>query len=91
MPLVNMAYAPYFEVLPRNYRFRILNACMSRFFKLAFSWNGNLVPFKFIANDGNLVVNPIHADASWTSRASPSATTSSSTSRSSGSATRSTS
>ena len=32
---------PYFEVLPRKYRFRILNACMSRFFKLALSWNGN--------------------------------------------------
>ena len=59
LPLVNMAYAPYFDVVPRAYRFRILNASMSRFFKLAFSWNGNLVPFKFIANDGNLVVNPI--------------------------------
>ena len=40
MPLVNFAYAPYFEVLPRKYRFRILNACMSRFLKLALSWNG---------------------------------------------------
>jgi FtsP/CotA-like multicopper oxidase with cupredoxin domain len=59
LPLVNMAYAPFFEVVPRPYRFRILNASMSRFYKLAFSWNGNLVPFKFIANDGNLVVNPI--------------------------------
>ena len=59
MPLVNFAYAPFFEVLPRKYRFRILNACMSRFFKLALSRNGSAVPFKFIANDGNLVVNPI--------------------------------
>ncbi len=50
---------PYFEVLPRKYRFRILNACMSRYFKLALSWNGASVPFKFIANDGNFVVNPI--------------------------------
>ena len=32
---------------------------MSRFVKLAISWNGSAVPFKFIANDGNLVVNPI--------------------------------
>ena len=32
---------------------------MSRFVKLAISWNGASVPFKFIANDGNLVVNPI--------------------------------
>jgi FtsP/CotA-like multicopper oxidase with cupredoxin domain len=59
LPLVNFAYAPYFEVLPRKYRFRILNACMSRFYKLALSWNGVPVPVKFIANDGNLVVNPI--------------------------------
>ena len=35
MPLVNFAYAPFMEVLPRKYRFRILNACMSRFFKFA--------------------------------------------------------
>jgi len=59
LPLVNFAYAPYFEVLPRKYRFRLLNACMSRFLQLALSWNGAPVPFKFIANDGNFVVNPI--------------------------------
>ena len=59
LPLVNFAYAPYFEVLPRKYRLRLLNACMSRFLKLALSWNGAPVPFKFIANDGNFVVNPI--------------------------------
>ena len=59
LPLVNFAYAPYFEVLPRKYRFRILNACMSRFIQLALSWNGAPVPFKFIANDGNFVVSPI--------------------------------
>ena len=59
IPLVNFAYAPYFEVLPRKYRFRLLNACMSRFLKLVLSWNGAPVPFQFIANDGNFVVNPI--------------------------------
>ncbi len=59
IPLVNFAYAPYFEVLPRKYRFRILNASMSRFYKLALSYNGAAVPFKFICNDGNLVVSPI--------------------------------
>ena len=59
LPLVNFAYAPFFEVLPRKYRFRILNASMSRYYKLALSWNGALVPFKFIANDGNFTVNPI--------------------------------
>jgi FtsP/CotA-like multicopper oxidase with cupredoxin domain len=65
LPMVNYAYAPYFEVLPRKYRFRILNACMSRFIKLAFSLNGTAttVPFTFISNDGNLVVNPIPSSA----------------------------
>src|SRR5262249_62358322 len=34
VPLVNMTYAPFMEVLPRKYRFRILQASMSRFFQL---------------------------------------------------------
>ena len=59
LPLVNFAYAPYFEVLPRKYRFRILNGSMSRYYQLALAYNGAAVPFKFIANDGNLVVSPI--------------------------------
>ncbi|MGO4670269.1 multicopper oxidase domain-containing protein [Bosea sp. 2YAB26] len=66
MLCVNGAYYPYFEVLPRRYRFRILNAAMARFVKLALAVNksrrfsqGTKVPFYFIANDGNLVVNPI--------------------------------
>jgi FtsP/CotA-like multicopper oxidase with cupredoxin domain len=59
MPLVNMAYAPYFEVLPRKYRFRLLNACMSRFLKLALVWNGVGVPIKVIANDGNFLPSPV--------------------------------
>src|SRR5260370_9619633 len=41
-------------------RFRILYACMSRFVKLALGdSSGNAVPFTFICNDGNLVVNPV--------------------------------
>ena len=57
---VNHAYAPFFEVLPRKYRFRLLNACMSRFIKLVLAdASGKAVPFQFIANDGNFVVNPI--------------------------------
>src|SRR5215510_5183275 len=60
LPLVNFAYAPYMEVLPRKYRFRILAASMSRFWKFAIAGpTGSAVPFQFIANDGNLVVNPI--------------------------------
>jgi hypothetical protein len=60
VPLVNFAYAPFMEVLPRRYRLRILNACMSRFIQLALADpSGSAVPFQFIANDGNLVVNPL--------------------------------
>ena len=63
---VNGAYYPFMKVLPRRYRFRILNASMSRFIKLALAVNassrfsrGTKLPFHFIANDGNFVVNPI--------------------------------
>ena len=60
VPLVNLAYAPFFEVLPRKYRLRILAASVSRFWKLTLAdASGRAVPFQFIANDGNLVVNPI--------------------------------
>jgi FtsP/CotA-like multicopper oxidase with cupredoxin domain len=60
IPLTNFAYAPFFEVLPRKYRFRMLNACMSRFLQFSIASPTNTaVPFKFICNDGNLVVNPI--------------------------------
>jgi FtsP/CotA-like multicopper oxidase with cupredoxin domain len=53
---VNLAYKPYFEVEPRKYRFRILNASVSRFFKVCLS-DGK--PFFQIANDGNLFPFPI--------------------------------
>ncbi|MFN0191406.1 MAG: multicopper oxidase family protein [Aestuariivirga sp.] len=63
---VNGAYYPYMEALPRRYRFRMLNASMSRFIQLAFSVQfssrfatGTRVPFYFIANDGNFVVSPL--------------------------------
>jgi manganese oxidase len=60
IPLVNFAYAPYMEVLPRKYRFRILPGGMSRFWKLGFADpNGNAIAIKQIANDGNLLVNPV--------------------------------
>jgi FtsP/CotA-like multicopper oxidase with cupredoxin domain len=59
--MVNHQYAPYMEILPRKYRFRILNACMSRFIRLALAdQNGTIVPFQMIANDGNLLVNPVN-------------------------------
>ena len=60
MLLVNHQYAPYMEVLPRKYRFRILNSCMSRFIRLALAnSSGTVMPFQMIANDGNLLVNPV--------------------------------
>jgi FtsP/CotA-like multicopper oxidase with cupredoxin domain len=64
IPLVNFAYAPFFEVLPRRYRFRILNACMSRYLKLGlFTSTGMSIPVTVIANDGNLLVRPVSVRA----------------------------
>lgn len=60
LPLVNFQYAPFMEVLPRKYRFRILNACQARFVRLVVAGANNAaMPVTFIANDGNLMVNPI--------------------------------
>jgi manganese oxidase len=57
---VNLVYKPYYEVEARKYRFRILNASVSRFFKVAISdASGNAVPMIQIANDGNLLPNPV--------------------------------
>jgi FtsP/CotA-like multicopper oxidase with cupredoxin domain len=57
---VNLAYKPYFEVEHRKYRFRILNASVSRFFKLCVvDASGTAVPIIQIANDGNLLPNPV--------------------------------
>jgi FtsP/CotA-like multicopper oxidase with cupredoxin domain len=53
---VNLVDNPYFEVEARKYRFRILNASVSRFFKIAMS-DGST--FWQIANDGNLLPGPI--------------------------------
>ena len=53
---VNGVDRPYFEVEARKYRFRILNAAVARFFKIALS-DGS--PMIMIANDGNLLPAPI--------------------------------
>jgi len=53
---VNLAYKPYFEVERRKYRFRILNASVSRFFKIALSDGSTMIQ---IANDGNLFPRPV--------------------------------
>ena len=57
---VNLTYRPYFEVERRKYRFRILNAAVSRFFKVALCDDlNNAVQFQQIANDGNLLPSPV--------------------------------
>ena len=53
---VNAAFRPYFEVERRKYRFRILNAGVSRFLKLCLS---DYSPFYWIGNDGNLLERPL--------------------------------
>jgi manganese oxidase len=53
---VNLTYKPYFEVERRKYRFRILNASVSRFFKLTLSDGSPMIQ---IANDGNLLPSPV--------------------------------
>ncbi|MCU1382494.1 MAG: hypothetical protein JWL71_1191 [Acidobacteria bacterium] len=53
---VNLAHKPYFEVERRKYRFRILNASVSRFFKVALSDGSPMIQ---IANDGNLFPHPV--------------------------------
>jgi FtsP/CotA-like multicopper oxidase with cupredoxin domain len=57
---VNLFYKPYFEVERRKYRFRILNASVSRFFKVALcDENGKAAQMLQIANDGNLLPHPV--------------------------------
>ena len=57
---VNLSYKPYFEVERRKYRFRILNASVSRFFKLALAnASGAAQPIIQIGNDGNLLPQPV--------------------------------
>ena len=53
---VNLAMHPYFEVERRKYRFRFLNASVSRFFKLALSDGSPMIQ---IGNDGNLLPRPV--------------------------------
>lgn len=49
---VNFSWKPFFQVERRKYRFRILNASVSRFFVFALSDGSTMVQ---IANDGNLL------------------------------------
>ena len=53
---VNLTYKPFFEVERRKYRFRILNAAVSRFFKYGLSDGSTMIQ---IGNDGNLLPNVV--------------------------------
>ena len=53
---VNLTYKPFFNVERRKYRFRILNASVSRFFKYGLSDGSPMIQ---IGNDGNLLPTPV--------------------------------
>ena len=77
---VNWLYHPYLDVRARRYRFRVLNADVSRFMRLALvvARDGNQgeftgehsgvsydrVPFHMIANDGNVMEHAVPHDGS---------------------------
>ena len=57
---VNWAWMPFLEVRPRRYRFRVLNASMSRLYKIALvTGTGKRVPFHMVANDGNIMEHAV--------------------------------
>ena len=58
---VNWLYKPYMDVRARQYRFRMLNGSVSRYFKIALvDGVGNPVPFHMIANDGNIMEHAVY-------------------------------
>jgi FtsP/CotA-like multicopper oxidase with cupredoxin domain len=57
---VNWCWKPFLQVYARKYRFRILNAAVSRFFVIALSDTSKQV-MTYIANDGNLLPTPVPA------------------------------
>ncbi|MDB5890825.1 MAG: hypothetical protein JWP47_1656 [Polaromonas sp.] len=57
---VNGKVQPKFNVDGRKYRFRLLNASVSRFYEFYLTnGNGVNIPFDYIANDGNLLEKPL--------------------------------
>lgn len=57
---VNWGFKPFMDVRPRRYRFRILNASVSRYYKIAIvDEAGQRVPFHMIANDGNIMEHAV--------------------------------
>jgi len=57
---VNWLYKPTLDVRARRYRFRMLNAAVSRYIKVALvTEDGEPVPFHMIANDGNIMEHAV--------------------------------
>lgn len=56
---VNGKIQPYFKVARRKYRLRLLNGSTSRFYQLYLVAGTTDEPFKYIANDGNLLPAPL--------------------------------
>jgi FtsP/CotA-like multicopper oxidase with cupredoxin domain len=63
--LVNGKIQPFLTVKPRRYRFRILDSGPSRFYQLFLTDNAanTAIPFWQIANDGNLLPEPIKVNS----------------------------
>jgi FtsP/CotA-like multicopper oxidase with cupredoxin domain len=58
---VNWLYKPFMDVRARQYRFRLLNGSVSRYFKVALvDESGTPVPFYMIANDGNIMEHSVY-------------------------------
>ncbi len=58
---VNWLVKPFMDVRARQYRFRILNGSVSRYFKVALVGEAGFpVPFHMIANDGNVMEHAVH-------------------------------
>src|SRR5713226_4431992 len=64
--LVNGKIQPFFQVQPRRYRFRLLDTGPSRFYQFFLTDLNNLSAansFFVIANDGNLLPNPVQVES----------------------------
>ncbi|KAK3364574.1 Cupredoxin [Lasiosphaeria hispida] len=63
---------PFFNVQPRKYRLRFLDASVSRSFRLYFqrsSGASTKIPFQVIASDAGLLESPVSTDNLWISMA----------------------
>ena len=61
--LTNFLYKPFMEVRARRYRFRLLNACISRYLRIGLvDQDGDPVPFHMVANDGNIMEHSVAFD-----------------------------